>query len=556
METIRITGQRIYRLYVPHVIARKRERNALSKFVRIFEFFKLLIHSRGSFAGEPFHLLDWQKDWLAKLFGTMKDNKRQYNQSFLTIGKGNGKSSFSAAIALYMLLADGEQNAQVAIAAGDRSQASIIFDECERLVKASPKLRDVCVCTPSRKQIRYPKKDGLLMALSSESATKHGLDLSCLIFDEFHTQPNRELYDTLRWATSKDRKQALTLFLTTAGFDKSSICYDVYQYAKAVQTKTIKDETFLPVIYEAEVEDGIDNVHTWQKANPSLGILINKDQFARDLEAAKTSQGSLSAFKRYRLNIWTSSETGFVDLDKFDFCRGEFPTFPKDTPAFLACDLSATTDICSLAAIVPFEEKYYWLNYSWVSEEGVRKREKSNLIRYQTFTSEGSLNVVPGNAVEHSLVKSKIEELSQKFRVMSITFDKWNSLYLAEALGKQGMEVFSFPQSPSYYSNPTKKTEALILDGKLVHNGSSLLKWQMGNVAIENDGQYLKPSKKKSTDKIDSICALIMAVGAACSSPPVSTSVYETQGITFIEPEPYIPTWQNEAQRFGGITLR
>jgi len=503
--------------------------------MRIFQFFDLLVHSRGKFTGDKFHLLEWQRSWLTQLFGTVnKNGLRQYRSSFLTVGKGNGKSSFSAAIALYMLLADGEQNPQVAIAAGDRGQASIIFDECQRLVKASPRLRDVIHAIPSQKTLTYPKRDGKLMALSSESSTKHGLDLSCLVFDEFHVHKNRELYDTLVWATSKDRKQPLTLYLTTAGYDKASICHDVYLMAKQIRDKVIKDKTFLPVIYEADPTDPIDEQSTWEKANPSLGVLIDKEQFKRDLETAKTSQGSLSAFKRYRLNIWTSSESGYIDLDKWDYCHGAFPQFPKNTDIFLAADLSATTDLTSLVGVVAMGQRYYVYNWSWVSEEGVKKREKTNLQRYQQFVGNG-LTVVPGNAVEHSLVREQVHEIAKTFHVRSINFDKWNALYLAETLGQDGFEVYPFPQTASYYTLPMKRLEALVLDGKVTHQGSALLKWQLGNVAVETDSQgNIKPSKKKSADKIDSVCALIMAIGAACQSEsqaPIKPSVYEDRGL-------------------------
>lgn len=509
--------------------------------MRILEFFDLLIHPRGHLAGQPFQLLPWQREWLEKLFGTLQPNGlRTYRSSFCYVAKGNGKSSFAAAIGLYMLLADDEPSANIAIAAGSRQQASIIFDECLRLVKSCPRLRDVVHAIPSQRKLTYPKKDGCLQALAAETVkgSLHGLDLSCLINDEFAFNNNRELHDTLVWATSKDRKQPLTLYLTTAGFRKDTPCYETLCYARNVRDGVIKDETFLPWLYEPEEGDSIELESTWKKANPSLGTLIDTKQFKRDFETAKTSQASLAAFKRLRLNIWTASQSGFVDLDAWDFCKAPFPFFPKDTRIYLGCDLSATTDLTGLAGIVPWDGKYYLFHWSWCSEEGAKKRVKQNLLKYDTFQEEGSLTIVPGNTIEQGLIREKIQTIAKTFHVESITFDKWSAVYLAEVLQKDAFNVFSFPQSHSYYNAPTKRLEGFILDGKLIHDGASILKWQIANLTLDIDSNgMVRPSKSKSADKIDLCCAIIMAVGACCqdeSRGAIQESIYESKGISWL----------------------
>ena len=227
---------------------------------RVIQFIECLKHTKGEFHGEPFKLLDWQEKIIRDVFGTVRDDdpsKRQYTTAYIEIPKKQGKSELGAAIALNMLCNDDEWRAEVYSCASDRQQAAIVFDVAVDMVKQSPALSKRIKIIPSTKRMVYQPTGSIYQVLSSEVATKHGLNVSACIFDELHTQPNRALYDVMTQGSGDARKQPLWFLLTTAGTDRNSICWEVHQKAEDILAGRKFDPTFYPVIY------GIDDNADW-----------------------------------------------------------------------------------------------------------------------------------------------------------------------------------------------------------------------------------------------------------------------------------------------------
>ena len=248
---------------------------------RVIQFIECLKHTKGEFHGQPFKLLPWQEQIIQDVFGTVRDEDptiRQYTTAYIEIPKKQGKSELGAAIALNMLCNDDEWRAEVYSCASDRQQAAIVFDVAVDMVKQSPALSKRIKIIPSTKRMVYQPTGSIYQVLSSEVSTKHGLNVSACIFDELHTQPNRALYDVMTQGSGDARKQPLWFFLTTAGTDRNSICWEVHQKALDILEGRKDDPRFYPVVFGLPDDADWTDEKNWYKANPSLDQTITIDK--------------------------------------------------------------------------------------------------------------------------------------------------------------------------------------------------------------------------------------------------------------------------------------
>ncbi|NCC79093.1 MAG: terminase large subunit, partial [Clostridia bacterium] len=285
-------------------------------------FIEQLKLTKGRWAGQPFKLLPWEKDLVRRLFGTLReDGTRQYRTAYVEIGKKNGKSELGAAIALYMLLADGEPNAEVYVAACDRQQASIIFNTSMNFVEGNPTLSKVTNLVRSTKRITYPKTGSFYQVLSSDVKSKSGINASCVILDEIWTYPNPDLAKMLTTGSGDARTQPLFLYLTTAGNQLSGYGWEMHQKAKDVLEGKRVDPTFLSIIYGLDDDADIEDENNWYKANPSLGHTISIDRVREHYNQVKDDPADLALFKQLRLNMWLKQEIKWMPMDKWDLCN-------------------------------------------------------------------------------------------------------------------------------------------------------------------------------------------------------------------------------------------
>jgi phage terminase large subunit-like protein len=499
--------------------------------VRTF-FTKFLRHSKGQWAGQPFKLLDWQwREVVGPLFGWKRaDGTRRYRRAYIEVPKKNGKSALFSGLSLYLLAADGEPGAEVYSAALDRDQASIVFNEAANMVEVSPQLSSRLNVVRSTKRIVMPRSRSFYKALSADVPAKEGLNAHAVLIDELHAQKTRLLWDTLRYAGAS-RRQPLHLSITTAGFDRHSICWEQHDYAEKVLDGTIEDSSFLPFIAAAGAEDDWTNPEVWRKANPSFAVTINPEQFAEDCREARESPAKENSFRRYRLNQWTEQEVRWLNMEKWDACATPLGDLER-RPCYAGLDLSSTTDITALVLVFPNEDRYDVLPLFWVPEEGARRRERGDRVPYSAWIRGGFVAATPGEVIDYDRIRQKINELGQRYEIREIAIDRWNATQLATQLEGDGFEVVAFGQGYASMNWPCKKLEELVLGGKIAHGGHPVLRWMAGNVSIEKDAaDNWKPSKKKSIERIDGIVALIMALDRASTQPAPERSVYETRGL-------------------------
>lgn len=481
--------------------------------LRVRYFFRnFLLHSKGRFSGQEFDLLDWQwKRWIAPLFGWKKANgKRRFKKNYTQLPKKNGKSTMCSGIALYLTCADEEPGAEVYSVAGDKEQASIVFNESCNMVNASPELSERFNVVKSKKILEFPDTKSIYRVLSADASTKEGYNVHGLIFDEYHVQVNDDLRDVLEYSGAA-RDQPLFIFITTAGEDDLSPCYKEREYALAVERGDIIDITYYPLVYELdEKKDDWTKEENWYKVNPSLGVTLPIDSFREDYQKVENNPRKAGKFKRYRLNMWTNEDTKWINLDDWDKC--DFDKIPKEgEECFCALDLASTQDINTAVYFFPRFKSFFMK--AWVPEECNLKRAQEHKFRYDEFIKRQELIEVPGAVMDYKYIFENVTQMSQFYNMVQIGCDPYNATHLCIDLINEGLNVEYIRQNFAQLSNASKVFEKWIIEHKLRHYKNRLLKWMVKNVIVESDShENIRPSKKKSKEKIDGVVGMIMCI--------------------------------------------
>ncbi len=502
-------------------------------------FIQNLKHTKGKWDGKPFFLLPWQEQIVRDIFGIVKpDGKRQFRSAYVEIPKKNGKSELAAAIALYLLYGDGEASAEVYGCANDRNQASIVFDVAKRMVEKSPALMKRSKIAAATKRIINYRNAGFYQVLSAETGTKHGLNISGLVFDEIHAQPNRKLYDVMTKGSGDAREQPLFFIITTAGTDKESICYELHSKALDIMNGRKHDPSFYPVIYGLAEDEDWNEEANWYKANPSLGYTISIDRVRDAYREALDNPAEENVFKQLRLNIWTSSAVAWIPehiYERGNLTINQAALLGRDCYAGL--DLSSTSDITAFVLVFPprtEDEKYIVLPFFWLPEETLELRCRRDHVLYDVWQKQGYIQTTEGNVIHYGFIERFIESLGEKYHIIEIAYDRWNATQMVQNLEDMGFTMVPFGQGFKDMSPPSKELYKLLMEGSINHGGNPVLKWMAQNVVMRQDpAGNIKPDKERSVEKIDGIVALIMGLDRCIRSAPV-TSVYDERGILFI----------------------
>jgi phage terminase large subunit-like protein len=596
---------------------------------RAADFFReCLTLTAGEWRGRPFLLQPWQKSIVFTLFGWKRpDGRRRYREAFVYVPRKNGKSEWAGGLSCLLTFADGEPAAQVYCAAADRDQARLVFGAARTMVEAEPELTSRSkVYTHA---ITAPASGSVLKVISAEAYSKHGINAHGIIIDELHAQPNRDLVDVLTTSTAA-RRQPLIIHITTADFDRESICNEKYDYACKVRDGVIDDPAFLPVIYEAQPDEDWTDPKVWRRVNPNLGVSVSMEYLERECRKAQDTPSYENTFKRLHLNLRTQQDVRWLSLEAWDACDGS----PIDESAlagrecWAGLDLSTTTDLSALVLVFLDEDDgtVTLLPRFWMPADNAEKRERRDRVPYLTWARQGFVEMTPGNVIDYERIKSRIDEMQKRFNIHEIAIDRWNATQITTQLqgeghsrigycvasrelqlarmrsakreakarhsggsrnpdatvrtsgtqvcpchphtttGKQvcpchpsrelqlariskrrptmigretatqnrGMlyEVVAFDQGYRDMSAPTKEFEKLVISGKLRHGGHPVLRWMVSHVSAETDAAgNLKPSKKKSTERIDGLVAAIMALGRWLVADTSSSSSFEKRGL-------------------------
>lgn len=507
---------------------------------RAVTFIENLCHTKGKWAGTPFWLLPWQEQLIRDIFGIVKpDGNRQFRTAFVEICKKVGKSELAAAVALYLLYADNEPSAEVYGAAADRQQASIVFDVAKQMVEMSPALMKRSKLMGATKRIVNYGNAGYYQVLSAEVGGKHGFSVSGLVFDEIHTQPNRQLYDVLTKGSSDARQNPLHFIITTAGNDRHSIAYELHTKAVDILEGRREDSTFYPVVYGLKDDEDWEDEANWYKVNPSLGYTVDVERLRDAYREAKQNPADEITFKWLRCNMWVSSTVAWIP-DAI-YMRGNEPidmASLEGRDCYAGLDLSSTGDITALVLIFPprdEDEKFVLLPYFWIPEETIPRRVKANSVPYDIWEKQGYIMSTEGNVIHYDFIEKFIMDLSEKYHILEIAVDRWNATHVIQNLEDNGLTMVPFGQGFASMSAPTKEFYRLLMEGKIIHGGHPVMRWMAGNVVVDTDpAGNIKVTKAKSKEKIDGIVAAIMALDRAVRHESEGRSVYDTRGIILI----------------------
>ena len=495
----------------------------------VIGFFALLKHSKGEWAGQPFILEPWEAFIVGCLFGWKRaDGSRRFRTVYVSVARKNGKSTLTAGIGLYLAFFDDEPGAEVYAAATKRDQAKIVWSEASRMVKATSAMKRRITAFVGNLHVEATAQK--FEPLGADADNMDGLNIHCAIIDELHAHKTRHMLDVLTTATGA-RRQPVIFVITTAGFDRNSVCWEQHDYSVKVLEEILPDDTFF--CFVAGIDEGDDwrDEAVWPKANPNLNVSVKAEDLQAKCQRAQEVPGQQNAFRRLHLNEWTEQSERWLDMAVWDENGAPFdPSLLEGKGCYAGLDLSSTKDITALELWFPEESKV--LSYFWVPAEGVRQRADRDRVPYDVWVREQYIEATPGNVVDYDIIRVRVNELRQLYNIREIAIDRWNSTQLQTQLIGDGFTVVPFGQGFASMTAPTKEIERLVLERKLGHGGNPVLRWMASNVAVTQDAAgNLKIDKEKSSEKVDGMVALAMAIGRAMVQETEPESVYETRGV-------------------------
>lgn len=506
---------------------------------RNVEFCRLLNHWQGPLAGAPFNLEPWQEHLIiAPLFGWYRsaDQRRRFTESYIEVPRKNGKTFMAAALLLQGLVADGESGPEVYALATKKDQAKIVFRDASNAVRKSPLYKLLNVMQSS---ILFEANGGFIKPLSNDEGGGHGTKPSRAVIDELHSHRTRDLYDVINTGTGS-RRQPLIVSITTAGHDRSSICWEIHQRAVQTLHGNADHQSFHTYIACADPDDDWTDPATWWKANPNLGVSCFEDKLADDCQKAQESPSYENKFRRLHLNQWTEQAVRWIPMHAWDDCVGKVdPDRLRGDPCYAGLDLASTRDVNALVLAFPRRGgRVTLLPFFWVPERAENQRAEQDRAKVMHWAKEGHIRLTDGTVADvDGQIPEDILEICRQYEVRLLGYDPWGCAEaVVQKLVKGGFplsKITKYRQIMSNLAGPTVEFERLILDRKLAHGGNPVLRWMASNVAVKTDSSgNVRPDKEKSADKIDGIVAAIMAIGVKLLQDEAPTpSYYDTHAL-------------------------
>lgn len=503
---------------------------------------KHIKHTKGPKSGEPFILEQWQKeDIICPLFGvkSVATGLRRYKFGYFEIPKKNGKSPLLSAIVLITLIFEKDEGAEIYSAASTRDQAKIVFGDACKMAKKDDYINSKV--NVMQHAIIYGNKS--YKALSADIGANDGINANLVVFDELHRQPNRALYDVLIGSMAA-KEQPMFIMITTAGNDFNSICYEQHEYAMDVKNGIIKDETYLSVIYAADIKDDPFIESTWKKANPNYGISVRKDFIAEQAQKAKTNKAYLNTFLRLHLNIWTNVKDVWIPDDFWQSCGADLDiTQLIGEVCYGGLDLSSTSDLTAFSLVFPpsmrdyYPDNYILFNWSWLPQEKGKDSADKNNNNYKNWLDSGWIEETSGNVIDYDYIQERIMEICESYNIATIAYDPYNSVQIASKLEENGINMFKHRQGDITMNFPVTQFEVKVGRKELLHNNNPVMRWQVSNgVLVSNTaGNLVKVGKNAPHQKIDNLISSIMALGLSIVPEIEKSSYLENNEPIFIE---------------------
>ncbi|MGZ8916258.1 MAG: terminase large subunit [Methylobacter sp.] len=495
---------------------------------RALTLFSFLKHSKGEWAGQTLELEPWQAWIIACVFGwkNQDTDKRRFRTVYEEIARKNGKTTKLAGIGLYGLTKDDEGGPEIYAAATKREQSRILFDEAARMIKQSrPLHRRLDV---QQHRIINPSNFGKFEPLSADGQTMDGLNPHLALIDELHAHKTAEVWDVLKSALGA-RSQPLIWAITTAGFNKNGICYEVRDYAIKVLSGIVDDDSFFSAIYTLDDGDNWQDESNWIKANPNLGVSVSLEYLREQARQAAVMPTAKINFFTKHLNIWVTGATAWCNVEHWQDCAADYlpDEILEPVEVYLGLDLASVSDIASIGGVAIMPDGR-WLTFGkhYLPEDAIDNNIRKSTVPFRKWHEQGWLTLTPGNVIDYNWIKADILTYMERFNVKEIAFDRWNSSQLVNDLMEVNAPMVAFGMGYASMNAPMKELERRYLAKEIQHPNDPVLNWAMSNVVADQDpAGNIKPAKNKSTEKIDPAVALMMAIGRAMVAPESQITV-------------------------------
>lgn len=496
---------------------------------RICAFCELITEIKGPRAGQHLHLTDWQVFLLAQVFGWLRDDgTRRYRRAYIEVPRGNGKSTLSAAVALYMLCADGEPGAECYSFAVTRDQARIVFDTAREMARKSQQLRSAFGLDVGQHSLYVRETASKFEPKSSDADTLEGLNTHFACIDELHAHKTRDVYDVVETSLGKRRNNLLWV-ITTAGSDQAGVCYELHRHIQHTLEGSVSDPAQFGLIYATDPDDDWTTEEALIRANPNWGVSVMPD-VVRSLQAkAITIPSAANGFRAKHLNQWVSARESWMDMQAWSACADPSLTLDEldGMPCWVGLDLADTTDMSCASFVFPEigedgRRRYSVIVRHYLPEQTIERGENSH---YRGWRAMGRIITAGDAALSGDVIVDDILQLSQRFQIRGVLYDPMYARHVIERLSLEGLQCIVMRPVVTNLSAPMKELEGLVLERRLRHDGDPVLQWMAANVVAKRDANdNIRPVKETRAAKIDGIVALIMALAAAMQDTGVQAA--------------------------------
>lgn len=487
----------------------------------VCDFIEKLPHVEGTWDTDEIVLDPSQVFVLACVFGFRKrtDDTRRFSDVYIEMARKGAKSTLTGAVGLYCLSCENEPGPQIVIGATTAEQALKVFKPAKGMVEKSPDLREAFELTAWAKSITCDQNQGFIQPVNAKASTQDGWNPHVAITDELHAHKDRGLHDVLKSAFGA-RKNPLMWRITTAGYNPDGVCYEQRTMVTKILEGLVEANHYFGIIFTLDEGDEPLDEKNWIKANPMIGVTPALSEMRGYAKEAAAAPGVMGEFKTKRLNVWTTSKGGWLNMERWKRLPGN-AVIPTDLPVWGGIDLAAVSDLTGFVLVWWDGTELNIAGRYYLPESAVQARAERGDFTYKNWAEAGFLTVTPGDRTDYSYIEKDISDACDVYDVQGIGYDPWNATQLVNNLTGEGLPMIEVRQGPASMNPPMKEMEARMLGHELRHDGNPVLTWAASNVVARKDvNDNMAPDKKHSMDKIDPVVAALNGIAVLLTEDP------------------------------------
>ena len=490
---------------------------------RAIAFISTLKHFAGKSSGKNFILEDWQQFIIANIIGFYwSGGERRFTSSYIEVSRKNGKTALAAALCLYYLIADGEDGAEVDLAANSKEQAKIAFSFCSTFAKQlDPKAKYL---RAYRDSILFDVNNSKLKVFAADDSKLDGFNASFGLVDEYHSAKNSRVRDVIKSSMGMRQNPHLCT-ITTAGFDKTLPCYRLRSTAIEILNGLKEDDSMFIAIYSLDEDDDWTEEKNWLKCTPNLDVTVTQKYIREQVQSAINNPSEEVGVKTKTLNLWCDTAEVWLPENYIIKASGKIDLQQlKDFPCYVGVDLAATSDLTAVSYLVVNDGTYYFWNHYYLPESALKEKADRELYKY--WKQQGLLTVTEGNVTDYDYITNDIMKNGEIVSIQKVGYDKYNATQWAISATDLGLPLEEYSQSLGNFNKPTREMERLLLSGRCKIENNEITRWCFKNVTLKSDHNgNVKPNKSIKAKKIDGVIAMIQALGMYLTTPHYSNEI-------------------------------